>query len=862
MSYFPRIIQLSGQTHDGTLRVCSAQATLPQSGKQTSWVTITRTGNFTDPRYGRFEITSAMLLSMVKNFDANIVGQDVFLDVNHKPGDGAAAKILKLSVEGNRLRALVQWTDFGLKAVKERGFNYLSAEYHENWQDNEAGAFHGATLLGAGLTVRPVIKRLDPVTLSCESDGSTFVLSELADDLITKAKQKMNKLQEFLKKLAAAGYSKTVCDSVKALGEAAINENTDDATASEVITKLEETANKLAQGEADAKKLAESAQSAGGEPKPEDGKKALSEPDPAAGKTLSAEDVDAAVAKALAERDEKAKKLAQNRADNEKLLAEEIGKAEGLSDDLKKDLSESAKGLLPDNATPEQVKALAEHQIKMGHQMTASKQLAALGYNVSGTPHITVPDEGVKLLSGIYTENLKKTPIALALSEKTSPFVNMVLSQFDRVFARELHAEAKMLSGTQTDMRNTNLPYGVQREVIKEALHDLNILNLVQTLTDFGAQATTQIPYEVRELDAVMNDGMVFEGNPIPFAGISQHMDTAFVTQMKLALKVTNEVVHFTRTSAINWDALARNIQSNARILRELVARRLMNEIQRCSDAYSAVEVSDEVVNPSASSGVFKTANFPVVRPFQAKNLQGEDVGNPENPITVKVSSSPINAYDGTGNQSSGTYWRAVSFNQGIFQLVNEKGQPKASQSNVKITYSKATNVALFNLDAASGVSIEDHLNGLLRLVGSRKAMLNGQRYYAPDYLLMSPVLNDQLSNASEFVQEKKRNGTDTTGTGDLGVVKGLSVYGTNAPNTDLGDDRILIGQRGLTTYTVVKPFATGDLFELTNGNGHPLGQKAAYGEEYNAIHTPKPLRMATTSIVVYSAKDRAKIGA
>ena len=55
MSYFPRIIQLSGQTHDGTLRVCSAQATLPQSGKQTSWVTITRTGHFTDPRYGRFE---------------------------------------------------------------------------------------------------------------------------------------------------------------------------------------------------------------------------------------------------------------------------------------------------------------------------------------------------------------------------------------------------------------------------------------------------------------------------------------------------------------------------------------------------------------------------------------------------------------------------------------------------------------------------------------------------------------------------------------------------------------------------------------------------------------------------------------
>ena len=262
MFSFPRKIQLSDNRTE-PLRVCSAPATLPQSGKKTSWVTITRVGSFTDPRYGRFEITAPMLLSMVKNFEAGVVGQDIFLDVNHVPGDGSAAKILKLSVEGNRLRGLVEWTDFGLKAVKERGFTYLSAEYHDNWQDNEAGQFHGATLLGAGLTVRPVIKRLDPVTLSCESDGQTFVLSELADDLITKAKQKMDKLQQFLKKLAEAGYSQTVIDSIKELGEASINENTDDATASAVITKLEATAKKLAQGEEAAKKLADATPAAG-----------------------------------------------------------------------------------------------------------------------------------------------------------------------------------------------------------------------------------------------------------------------------------------------------------------------------------------------------------------------------------------------------------------------------------------------------------------------------------------------------------------------------------------------------------------------------------------------------------------------
>lgn len=854
-----RIFRLSDpSSHSETLRVCSAAATLPQSGKKTSWITLTRAGSFTDPRYGRFEITPEMLTSMVANFEARVLGQDVFVDVNHRPGNGAAAKVLKLSVEGSRLRALAEWTEFGLKAVKERGFTYLSAEYHENWQDNEAGEFHGPTLLGAGLTVRPVIKRLDPVTLSCVSGGTTLVLSELADDLITKAKENMDEFKKFLKRLSDAGYSDTVVAGVKALGEAAVNENSDGDTVKNVIAELEKTAKTLAQGEADAKKLAEQNKQAK-EPN-SDGKKALAEPG-AAAKTLSAADVDAAVAKALAARDAQAEKLAQSRAENEKLLADEIGKAEGLPDALKKELAESAKKLLPDHASVEQVKALAEHQVQMGNNMAAAKQLAALGYSVGGTPHITLPDNSVKQLSGIYGENLKKTGIALALSEKTSPFAEKVLSEYDRIFARELHAEAKMLAGTEMDLRNTTLPYGVQRKVIKEALHDLNVLNLVRTLTDFTAQATTQIPYETRELGAVMNDGMVFEGQPIPFAGISQHMDTAFVNQMKLALVVTNEVVHFTRTSAINWDALGRNIQSNARILRELVARRLMNEIQRCSDSFGAVEVKEESVTASAATGLFKTEHFPVVRPYQALDLQGSAIGLPENPIAVTVGSQAVQPFDGSGRQSSGTYWRAVSYNQGVFQLVDEQGRPKASQSGVKISYSRATNVALFNLDAAAGVNQEDHLNGLLRLVGSRKAMMSGQRYYQPDYLLMSPVLNDQISNASEFIAERKRNGTDTTGSGDLGVIKGVSVYGTNAPNTDLGDDRIIVGTRGLTSYTIVKPFSTGDLFELTTAGGQPLGKKAAYGEEYNAIYTPKPLRQACTSIVVYSAKDRAAIG-
>lgn len=149
----------------GVTRVLSSQIELAEGVRQ-SWQTITRTGSFTDPRYGRFEITRQMLLQMVANFEAGVVGQDVFIDVAHRPGDGAAAKVLKLMVDRDRLRGLMEWTPYGIESVRERGYAYLSAEFHDNWQDNEQGKAHGCVLLGAGLTTRPVIKRLDPVQLS------------------------------------------------------------------------------------------------------------------------------------------------------------------------------------------------------------------------------------------------------------------------------------------------------------------------------------------------------------------------------------------------------------------------------------------------------------------------------------------------------------------------------------------------------------------------------------------------------------------------------------------------------------------------------------------------------------------------
>ena len=126
-------------------------------------VEIMRTGEFQDARYGNFEITSKQLASIVENFTKNTFGQDIVLDLNHKPDQGAAGFFKKIYVDGNKLLGEVEFTSFGLDSIKQKGFKYLSPEYDEDY-----GGEYGATLLGVALTLRPVIKNQKGIKLSKE----------------------------------------------------------------------------------------------------------------------------------------------------------------------------------------------------------------------------------------------------------------------------------------------------------------------------------------------------------------------------------------------------------------------------------------------------------------------------------------------------------------------------------------------------------------------------------------------------------------------------------------------------------------------------------------------------------------------
>jgi hypothetical protein len=843
-----RIIKLE-EPQNRTVRFLSGLHVNLEEGKNSSWVTVTRTGKFSDPRYGEFEISRDMLLSMVKNFEARVYGQDVFLDVAHNPNNGAAAKFLKLSIEGDRLRALVEWTPYGIDAVKNKGYAYLSAEYQENFQDNEAKKFHGATLLGAGLTVRPVIKRLDPVRLSCESDGDHPVIlhPELESTLLKEITMwKTKQLSALLAALATMSLSQPVIASLGDAFEQAIDPVTDEALGKALAASFEETGKKLAEQIGD-KEI----------------KLAITVPELKTG--MNADDVKKLLQEHHDSIQAAAKKLTESLEANRKVLSDTINAATGLDDDMKKELASAVSDLITAEMTVDQVKKLAEVQITHGNKLAASIKLSNMGFHQpNGTVHIHVENDGSKKLSGIYHENLKRTMSygqgQIILPEKVSPFVDRVLAEFDRIHGYQIAEEHKLLA-SETGMSSTALPVGFQREVIREALSDVNILQLVNTMTDPSATETTQIPYELRDVSAVFNDGIVYEGQEIHRAGIQQLMDTAYLQPMKIAMLISNEVVHLTRASGINWDAMARNLQSNAQYLRELIARRIANELQRSSDAYGAIAVTGEAFDSqlTGSNSIIKTANWPIVRPYQARNMKGDAVGSAENPIAIVLNGVTLSAYDGTGTQSAGTYYRVTNYNLGYIQLVNQLGvavTPADSGVNT-IGYSRATNIVKVDLDVPGGSTLEKQLNKVLQAIGARKAVLKGDRFVVPDFQLMSPQLNDQLTNAEQFVEAGKRQDANVSAEGDLTTVKQLAAYGTNAPGIDLGDERIIIGQRGVMGYTIAKPFAFGEPFEAVGANGKPIGKKQAYGEEYSAIKVPTAVRERFTSVIVASFTGR-----
>jgi hypothetical protein len=148
-------------------------------------IQLLKTATIFDHRYGQVNISPEMLNQMVHNFDEKVRGIDIMLDAGHNPDGGAYGWFKKIYTKEGDNNSLELWgtvelTSLGQKALTEKHFGYISADFDMSYQDNETLANYGAVLLGAGLTNRPVVKKMSPaIALSENGDKKMMTIEEL-----------------------------------------------------------------------------------------------------------------------------------------------------------------------------------------------------------------------------------------------------------------------------------------------------------------------------------------------------------------------------------------------------------------------------------------------------------------------------------------------------------------------------------------------------------------------------------------------------------------------------------------------------------------------------------------------------------
>ena len=227
-------------------------------------VEILRKGRFKHPWWGILRFDDQFFNTLIRNFNSNIPQEEIAFDFQHRPELGAAAWVTKLFTSNGSLMASVNLTDNGRDAIKKKQFKYFSAEYTDDYveyhledEENEEGVIveketknsFGPCLLGGGLTNRPFIKGMKPVSLSedgqiiefeeieeLDDDGFNFNLPEEVDIDMKKKLEDLQKEHDELKAQVVELKGKNDEESLKKLAE--VEKNVEEIK--EAIKKLQD----------------------------------------------------------------------------------------------------------------------------------------------------------------------------------------------------------------------------------------------------------------------------------------------------------------------------------------------------------------------------------------------------------------------------------------------------------------------------------------------------------------------------------------------------------------------------------------------------------------------------------------------
>lgn len=148
-------------------------------------------------------------------------------------------------------------------------------------------------------------------------------------------------------------------------------------------------------------------------------------------------------------------------------------------------------------------------------------------------------------------------------------------------------------------------------------------------------------------------------------------------------------------------------------------------------------------------------------------------------------------------------------------------------------------------------------ITGATPVIGSRKVVVEDDRFYTAGHVLMTGAVNNAVGQATTFTANGSRVGTSLNADGSVGVTKGVNTFKPSAPGMMLNDNRIVVGELRNSRFRMARPFAMGELHEARNSNGLFTGKKEGYGEQFIVSHTPVNRKGAATSIILYSSTGR-----
>jgi hypothetical protein len=593
-----------------------------------------------------------------------------------------------------------------------------------------------------------------------------------------------------------------------------------------------------------------------------------------AAQNAPAVDVAAAVQKALADRDTATAAAATTLAAKHKLLSDSIAEGDKtLTPEGVKKFADDYAPLLTADSTDTQVKHLATLAVAQSSALGAARKLAGLGYNApNGQVHITVDSSnGVKALQQEIDKRLgiegmvgreRFTQTGGVLLEKNKAFAEKALAHFDSQHGYQLASEHKALASGVGLISDVGVPVVAERTVLREALYNMLSLNLVETGTAPFANVIT-VPYSYRDTAAAGVAALRrYERQAVRNAGVIQTFEEARPLPQKLAFQISAEMKLLMSASPIDYDPVSENIRNIIRIVGEDTESINMNELVCAADEFGVATITDTLTaDVNGTKSVFVTTKFPVVRPRKVYDLQGALVGSVTNPIVVTLNTVARTEFVANADGSAlaaGTYW-IMDYNLGELRFVTEAGVSVVPTNTwvLTVAYNYTTNAVKFDTDAVVGEVVGDRYDRLLTVIGGRKAVVASDRYYTPDMVLMSPTLDNAVTQASSFKESFARTATGLGPDGSLGQLKGLSVFNSTAPNLMLGDTRILVGQRGQTRFRMVKPWSMNPIEQARNSAAAFIDAQESFGTQYVVSHTPKQLKGGLTSVVVYSATGR-----